>query len=461
MTATRQMLGWAGTIDTRPGQTAAKLQDRIDDIAWAYDVHPSSVILTPGRTARQVHIEVYRVNPLQTARTFIGPSLDAGAGRCVVGHDTMGRPVHWRFWRPEWGACHGLVFGTSGAGKSAFVQRLMTEVRHSGQGVVWFFDPEEGLSAPPWIDAANHYAGADEDGGLDPITRGLAQLGCVWAYRRHQLAEARQTWKGPTEQFPLIFVVVDESPDVLADPRHAEILKRLLRKGRKVGISVVLIAQVPSLSELGDDQTIRSMAASVNVVAFRTSDKMSAAMGMPKTLPIDPVTLPEEWPDGTSTAGLAYMAGGQMVRTEWLPDDDAWTWAQAGEPADLDEGSARAAGGDYLRAWLIRHGRDDEAAQVADADRPAASDDSSNVVALAGDGTVRERVLAVLAELHQPGVPYVLTGVIHKHLARDGQADLTQVSRALRKAAQRGECLDLGHGRWGVLDSAAQAAEGE
>lgn len=469
MTATApRTIGWAGEIVLQSGQAASDVYGLRNKIASVFDVHSSSVILSPGSTERRLGIEVYDQNPLQTAALFTGPTLDVATGQCRIGHDTLARPVHWRFWRPGWGAAHGLIFGTTGAGKSSLVQRLFTEVHHSGLGVVWFFDPEEGLSAPPWIDAADYYAGADEDTGIAPIREGLQTLERVWKHRRHQFAQARATWKHPTPEWPLIFAAVDESPDVLADPECARIIKWLLRKGRKCGIAIVLIAQVPSLTELGGDQTIRSQAAGVNVVAFRTSDKMSAAMGMPKALPIDPVTLPEEWPDGSTTAGLAYMAGGQMIRADWLPDDDtpaeelpagiltAGTWARAGKPASLDEGSARAAGGDYLRTWLRRHGRDDEAEQVTD---PGPEVAGENVVHLdAESGTLRERLVQILDELGQ-----ATTGVLHRHVSIDGRPDLTQVSRALRKAAERGEIRDLGHRMWGAItddNEAADAAEG-
>lgn len=466
MTATvrRSVIGWAGEIVLQSGQAASDVYGMRNRIASVFDVHNSSVILTPGRTERRLGIEVYEVNPLQKAALFTGPTLDVSTGQCRIGHDTLARPAYWRFWRPGWGAAQGLIFGTTGAGKSSLVQRLFTEVRHSGVGVVWFFDPEEGLSAPPWIDAADFYAGADEDTGIAPIRAGLQALERVWKYRRHQFAQARATWKRPTPEWPLIFAAVDESPDVLADPECARIIKWLLRKGRKCGIGLVLIAQVPSLTELGGDQTIRSQASGVNVVAFRTSDKMSAAMGMPKALPIDPVTLPEQWPDGSTTAGLAYASGGQMVRADWLPDDDtpaedlpagiltAGTWARAGQPAILDEGSARAAGGEYLRGWLIRHGRAEEAAAV-----PAAPDQPDNVTAIedAASGTLRERLVLLLADLGT-----ATTGVLHARVAVDGRPDLTQVSRALRKAAERGEVRDLGHRMWGALatDEAVDAA---
>jgi hypothetical protein len=445
--ADREVIGWTGLVRLRPGQAAAKVYGLRDEIASVYDVHESSVILGPGASAREVRIEVYDVNPLQGAAVFTAPTLELDQGRCVIGHDTLGKPVFWRFWRPGWGACHGFVFGTTGAGKSSLIELLMTEVRHSGVGVPWFLDPEEGLSAPAWIKGANYYAGSDDDGTVAPIRKALQTLERIWIYRRHQHAQAGRTWQEPSALWPLIFAVVDESPDVLADPECARIIKLLLRKGRKCGVALVLIAQVPSLADLGGDQTIRSMAASLNVAAFRTSDRMSGTMGMPGVLPVDPVTLPAEWPDGSSTAGLAYLAGGRMVRTTWV--QDPYPWAQSGTPADLDEGSARAAGGDYLRGWLERHDRTHDAAAVMDA--PAQPDNVTAIEDAAAAGTLRERLVLLLAERGT-----ATTGVLHR-LA--GEPGMTQVSRALRKAAERGEIRDCGHAQWAAITNGDEAAD--
>jgi len=64
---------------------------------------------------------------------------------------------------------------------------------------------------------------------------------------------------------------------------------------------------------------------------FRTSDKLSKQMGLPQDLPVDPANLPEAWPDGTSTAGLGYVAsaGGRLspVRVHYVQDPYYWATA--------------------------------------------------------------------------------------------------------------------------------------
>ena len=64
-----------------------------------------------------------------------------------------------------------------------------------------------------------------------------------------------------------------------------------------------VVAQVPSLSELGD-QALRSMLVGGNVVCLRTGDKVSAGM---VGLEADPSALPKYFPDGEATGGLGYV----------------------------------------------------------------------------------------------------------------------------------------------------------
>jgi hypothetical protein len=90
--------------------------------------------------------------------------------------------------------------------------------------------------------------------------------------------------------------------------------------GRKAGESEWLVAQVPSLAELGGDQALRSMLVGGNVVSLRTGDKVSAGM---LGLEADPASLPKYFPDGEPTQGLGYavtMDNRQApMRTDLIP----------------------------------------------------------------------------------------------------------------------------------------------
>lgn len=460
-TVTRPTIGWSGTVHLRPGQAATDVYNLRAKIASVFDVHASSVVLSPMESERRLRIEVYETNPLQQIQYFTQPSLDMETGRFVTGHGTLGQPAYWDLWQPGVGACHGLIFGTTRAGKSGFSNLLLAEARMSGCVLPVFLDPEGGLSGPAWVDTVPIFASS-----MDEIREALRAVTRLADYRRAEMAKELyldrrgverkgRTWTEPTDRWRLVVVNCDEAPRVMRDGECAALIKDGLTRTLKIGIGYNLYAQVPSISELGGDGVIRSQAASLNIIAFRTSDRMSGTMGIPGAMPIDPATLPKKWPDGSKTNGLALSIDGELIRTLWV--EDPWEWSERGEAADFNEGEARALAGDWLNAWLHRHGRGGEATHAPVIPDAAAAD---NVTAIdeAASGSLRERLVAVLTERGES-----TTGVLHQAVSVDGRPDLTQVSRALRKAAERGEIRDLGHRRWGAItnDHTTDEAVGE
>ena len=109
---------------------------------------------------------------------------------------------------------------------------------------------------------------------------------------------------------PVVMPIIDEAPLLLSGGGNAKLAQEMVRLegeggklGRKTGKSKWVVAQVPSLSELGD-QALRSMMVGGNVVCLRTADKVSAGM---VGLEADPSALPKYFPDGEATGGLGYV----------------------------------------------------------------------------------------------------------------------------------------------------------
>jgi DNA-binding transcriptional ArsR family regulator len=219
--------------------------------------------------------------------------------------------------------------------------------------------------------------------------------------------------------------VIDESPDVMNDAEPVEIIKLISKKGCKLGVSVVPIAQVPSVFELGGNITIRSM----SIVMFRTSDRLSGKMGMPQDLVMDPVDLPAQWPDGSSTAGLGYVAaaGGRVSEMRGLYVQDPYDWATCPAPAVTLGPEAAEDAGDEYRSWRER--------------RDAEHDDLAEVVPLGtGEGTTtRPAILSVLRDRRK-----IRTGP----LAELVNAPLPTVSSALRRLEGEGLAVQVRHGEW-------------
>jgi DNA-binding transcriptional ArsR family regulator len=437
--------GWAATIALPPGKltTDSALSARAR-IASAYGLATTSVVIEPPSTgeAHLARLCVLHHNPLQQVQLFRGPGLDHSTGAFPIGPYHDGEMAYWRLWDPGSGACHGLIAGTTGGGKSVFVNLLCTEIRHSGVVVLWLGDPEGGVSVPDWQDAADWFAAE-----VPEIRRMLQATERVMIGRKRR--RARREWVDaqgrtryglaafePSPAEPQLTVVIDESPDVMNDPESVRIIQLIAKKGRKLGVSVVPIAQVPSVAELGGNITIRSMVSSMNIVMFRTSDRLSGKMGMPKDLVVDPVNLPTQWPDGSSTAGLGYVAtaGGRVSEMRSLYIADPYYWANCPAPAvTLEPAAAEDAGEDY-RSWRER--RD------GDVDDPDLRPDERPVLVPIDDDPEPTTKAAILAQLQARG--QVRTGT----LAELVDAPLPTVSSTLRRLEQEGLALQVRHGEW-------------
>jgi hypothetical protein len=446
---TAEAAGWSASIALPPGQlTTAQALAATDRIASAYSVSADSIVVEPALSAEQnrARLLVLTHNPLRDIQPFARPRLDRSSGRLPIGTHADGTTAWWRLWVPGSGVCHGLIAGTTGSGKSGLVNLLCTEIRHSGLAVLWLADPEQGESVPDWQDAADWFAGT-----IPEIRRMLQSAERIMNGRKSR--RARQTWtdelgrarKGrghfdPTPDEPQLNVIIDESPDVLADPECRRIVALIGKKGRKLGVSVTVIAQVPSLAELGGDLTIRSMLSSTNIVMFRTSDKLSKQMGLPQDLPVNPANLPEAWPDGRSTAGLGYVAaaGGRLspLRAHYVRDPYYWATTPAAV-ARLEPTAVQDAGRPYATWRDRRASGNDQFDDPALFSVPTAADDTAPPAP--ERDPARSAVLAALDQRDR-----IHTGV----LAAELDLPLATASQVLRRLERQGLAHQVRPGIW-------------
>jgi len=433
--------------------TAADAAAKAAQIALVYGLPPSSVVLEPLLTGEsdRVRVLVLDDNPLQEVHTYPGPSLDRGTGRFTIGQHADRTSAEWELWRPGWGACHGMIAGTTGGGKSALLQVILAEARHCGMVVPWLGDPDNGSNA--WKDDVDCYAGS-----VPRIRRMLQAAEAVmlgraarWSRQRvvgvNGLSVRRDTSRfDPYPAEPMLLVVVDEAPEVLQDAECLRIIGRVGKRGRKLGVGVIIVTQVPSLDELGNALTVRSMLSSMNVVMFRTSDKFSAQMG--SMIPVDPHNLPKQWPDGSTTAGLGYLGTGVRLapfRCLWVPDGH--NWATTGKPAVLgpaDRQAALVAGRDYYLQWrdLLDVDPDDDQEELEET--------AAVLGAVPVDGTKRA---AILTYLQAHGTAH--TGVIAQRL----NIPMPTVSTTLSRLAGQGLAVQVRRGVWSVPEHARESLE--
>ena len=189
-------------------------------------------------------------------------------------------------------------------------------------------DPQEGQSLPQWRKHVPYASGVEEcmamlrglQAGMLDRSRYLSTV--TWDDAGHR-TEGLDFFDHEITGLPIVLVIGDEFPVLLGDRVHGPEAIRLTadlgKRGRKTGVSLWPVAQVPSLSELGD-QVVRSMLVGGNVVCLRTGDKVSAGM---LGLDADPSTLPRYFADGSPTYGLGYVLGPELrqatARTHIVP----------------------------------------------------------------------------------------------------------------------------------------------
>lgn len=455
--------GWEAIItlprhDAQNSETAVAAVRRI---AKVYGVPTTQVVveMDPDGMEDTARLLMLTRNPLRKVQLVEHLTLNHETGEVRIGVHADGEAALWRLWTPGSGVCHGMVAGTTGAGKSGLLKLLCTEIRHSGVAQLMLADPEGGESAPDWVEGAHCFAGT-----IPRIRRMLQGVERVMKARKRRRSRYRwvdaqgRTRRGhgaftPTADEPAIYVVIDEAPDVLADPECRRIIDLIGKKGRKWGIACIIFVQVPSLSELGGALTVRSMLSSTNIVIFRTSDSLSATMGVPMKVPVDPVNLPAQWPDGTTTAGLGYLpkVGGRVSPLRAGFQDDPYYWASTGNPVpwnpdDLAAGADEK--GNYFTDWLELLDVDDDEEEIEAQERAA---NPSGYTVDVPTGT-RERIVAFLAERGEP----VRLSVIAQHAG----ASRSAASNVLKRLRAEEMVDSPRRGMW-VLTASAAAGRAE
>lgn len=368
--------GWTAIVDLPRGEHWEKVTGCLAIIASVFDLPDGRVLAEPvtGAPVYRARLTVLTSSPLEKTTRWTGPGLtDAGTFDLVVTAD--GERIPWRLWWPGAGMCHGLIAGTTGSGKSAVLDLLLSEVAMSDRLVPVIIDGSGGMSLPDWIPHVPHTATTVEE-TLDLLDRliaamyarfkGLTQI--EWTDKQGRRRTGRNSID-PTPQMPGIVIVIDEAHALLMDSDHGKAIRRrveiITQMGRKVAFSVVLATQQASVTQLGGSSVIRDMCKGGNVVALRTAERVSGGMVGTVHLPEPLHTLPTEFPDGSPTQGLCYVTTARAIRsrTLWVEDPYACATGQTDVPLDLWTGV-------YLNS---AHGSTVSAGTGAAADTTAAS----------------------------------------------------------------------------------------
>jgi hypothetical protein len=84
---------------------------------------------------------------------------------------------------------------------------------------------------------------------------------------------------------------------------------------------------------------IRDAVAAGNVIVLRTANRLSGQVAFNGALPVDPSSLPKEWPNGSTTSGIGFVFAPGADRAATMRVgyvEDVFGWASTGPHIDLE-----------------------------------------------------------------------------------------------------------------------------
>lgn len=234
------------------------------------------------------------------------PSLD----RLLIGLGQDGRPLT----TDAKGLCHVALVGSTGAGKSNALRLLLAQLLAAGAKAV--------LADP-------HYAPFDPDDDLTgdwrPIEQRLyrppavlsGELVTLFDWLGDELDERLARRRQGERSGPPLFVAIDELPSIAAKVDHApEVLTRIVREGRKVGLLAITSSQDFLVKSIGTGGAVRDQ---FRTAIYGGGDAHSAAvlLDMPRRQ-IDDGPLGK----GTVLLRSAATPTASLARLPLVSDDD-------------------------------------------------------------------------------------------------------------------------------------------
>lgn len=360
-----------GSINMR-----ANRPDLVGRIAAAYGVSYGDVSFAADENDVSIaYVRVQPDNPLAEVRMFDGITVDDWVrGWSAVGWHDDGAPIRYVWWT-ESGTVHDLISGCTGSGKSEVVAQLLIISLHSGGlAIDWLGDPQSGQSYGALKRMVDYFAV-----GIPEIQLMLLAALTEMLRRNEVLSERDvKTWK-PTVDMPLLTITLDEVQSFIEDAAIQEMIEKLVGMGRKVGIKLRLLTQVPAVGNLGGSTYIKEQLKAGQSITFRAATDVAGRLAVDGDSPIDPTLLPARWGKFTcgydkTTAGLCFVQGiyGRDVygRVAYTGEDMAvWLFDNSGttttSPGRFDDAAITAGG-------VVYTGRHERAALAAKVGRSPA-----------------------------------------------------------------------------------------
>ena len=244
MSAVVDVWGWRARLRLARGQTIADLTAKIPAIEsglgtfrGAVRVHP-----TPDDLANRCELRVLDMDPHADAVPWPGPSVTTITEPIDLGPFEDAAPCRVLFLRR-----HALGGGTTGSGKSGWLNVLMGNLVACRDVVIWAIDLKKGMELGPWQDCIGRLATTPEQ-----ATALLRDAVAVLHARAEMLAEACcRVWE-PSPDMPALVIIIDEYAELAEEaPEAARYTDSIARLGRAAAVTVVAATQRPTQKVMG------------------------------------------------------------------------------------------------------------------------------------------------------------------------------------------------------------------
>ncbi|MCP2262248.1 DNA segregation ATPase FtsK/SpoIIIE, S-DNA-T family [Streptoalloteichus tenebrarius] len=340
--------GWTGRLTLAAGQTARDVMTKLRTVESVLKLPVGSLRAEPCpdradvALVRVVHADPHRKTILWTGKPARSIAVPLEVGPYDDG-DTCRVPL----FDQVTGTHHALLAGTNGSGKSGLLNLVACHVVTAPDALLWAIDLKGGMELRPWWPVCDWLATTTSE-----AADMLAALRAV-VDARGQVARHRVWQSSPAA--PVISVLIDEAAELPADV--VADLESVARRGRALGVQLVLATQYPTANAVGSTQVRAQLRTRA---AFRFMKTSEAATVVTDTAATDPATIRKDRP-GCCFVEAAGAERPALVRCYWVDDaavaQVVETW-RGRQPA-LDPVSARAAGTAYARRRINPEERPD------------------------------------------------------------------------------------------------------
>lgn len=336
-------------------------------IGGLYDVPKDQVLIDrgPRRSESRAQITVLTADDAYAEpQRWDGQSTYDPATGCIgLGLFGDTAVAHWRLHAPGSGSWGGMIIGVPGTGKTGDAHVIASEAgiamvctacgaARPADGTCQRCDPRRicaVIMGDPQRQPFGVWRGRADLTGWGPagsvhllrmlhaaMTERAAEMGTEeWTDAKGRVNTGRG-WFDPTPDRPELLGLFDEWPKIIASPGGAEaadLAEAIEAEGRKVGVSIGWLAQMPDVGQTGDDRVIREMMKGFNAVGHRLDGTSKAMIGIDGDA--------RDLPEGKDMYGIGYIGGydgrsAAAFRTKYLPEI-------AGEGVDVRDLADRVA----------------------------------------------------------------------------------------------------------------------